>query len=414
MRRVALICSALFLMVAAAQAQPRMKRDDTPAPAAAAPAAPAAKEKEKSAQRGRAAQPAKQQATNPAPVVDTRPRLKRDDMPAAVTAVTPAAPAQPHGKRRTHAATPPQGGGQPGAAAAVRATARDVVACVQTKQTDAAIAGCGRIIDDPKQKPKGRAAALFNRGNALLQKGSPDQAIADFDAAITLEPKNASAYNNRGSAKSEKGDPDGAIEDFNAAIKLNARDASAYFNRANALAAKGESARAINDYDAALKHNRRNVNAYIARGALLLAEGATAKARADMKTAAALDRKNAYTALWHDIAERRAQQKGVLSGVNATKRLDMKAWPAPVVQLFTGAIKQDAVLAAADNADATLKQAHTCEANFYGGEYALITGARDDAVKLFEAAAKDCPHGFLEGIAANAELKGLGQKVGSN
>jgi len=142
--------------------------------------------------------------------------------------------------------------------------------------------------------------------------------------------------------------------------------------------------------------------------------GATAKARGDMKAAVALDRKNAYTALWHDIAERRAKQKGVLISAKATKGLDMKAWPAPVVQLFTGEIKQDAVLAAADNSDATLKQAHTCEANFYGGEYALIAGAREDAVKLFEAAAKDCPHGFLEGIAANAELKGLGAKVGSN
>ena len=35
-------------------------------------------------------------------------------------------------------------------------------------------------------------------------------------------------------------------------------------------------------------------------------------------------------------------------------------------------------------------------------------------IKLFEAAAKDCPHGFLEGIAASAELKGMGQKVGAS
>ena len=68
------------------------------------------------------------------------------------------------------------------------------------------------------------------------------------------------------------------------------------------------------------------------------------------------------------------------------------------------------MLAAADDANPTVKQAHTCEANFYGGQYALIEGQRDDAVKLFEAAAKDCPHGFLEGIAATAELKGLGRE----
>jgi lipoprotein NlpI len=92
----------------------------------------------------------------------------------------------------------------------------------------------------------------------------------------------------------------------------------------------------------------------------------------------------------------------------------MKTWPAPVIRLFTGEIKQDAVMSAADDANPALKQAHSCEANFYGGQYALIAGQRDEAVKLFVAAAKDCPHGFLEGIAAAAELKGLGQKVGAN
>ena len=92
----------------------------------------------------------------------------------------------------------------------------------------------------------------------------------------------------------------------------------------------------------------------------------------------------------------------------------MKAWPAPVMRLFVGELKPDAVLTAADDPNPTVKQAHTCEANFYGGQYALIEGQRDEAAKLFEAAAKDCPHGFLEGIAATAELKGMGQKVGAN
>jgi lipoprotein NlpI len=92
----------------------------------------------------------------------------------------------------------------------------------------------------------------------------------------------------------------------------------------------------------------------------------------------------------------------------------MKTWPAPVIRLFAGEIKQEAVLTAADGADPTMKQAHSCEANFYGGQYALIQGQRDEAQKLFEAAAKECPHGFLEGIAATAELKGMGQKVGAN
>jgi lipoprotein NlpI len=345
-----------------------------------------------------------------APPVDTRPRYKRDDTPVPVVA-TPAQPGVAPTKRRH--ARKPAGAAQPNAAAqAIRATARDIAACAQVGDRDAAIAGCTHIIEDGKQKPKGRVAAYYNRGNAQAAKGDQAAAIADYDEAIKLDPKNARLFNNRGTARSEAGDTDAAIADFSEAIAHDKRYASAYFNRANAYAAKGETGRAIEDYSAAIKHNRRNVNAYIARGALYLATGAAAKARGDTALAARLDRRNSYAVLWLDIVERRARQKGVLA--KGAKGLDMRAWPAPVIRLFTGEIKQDAVMSAADDANPALKQAHSCEANFYGGQYALIAGQRDDAVKLFEAAAKDCPHGFLEGIAAAAELKGLGQKVGAN
>jgi lipoprotein NlpI len=296
---------------------------------------------------------------------------------------------------------------------AVKAGPGDVAACAAGRVADFAINGCTRLIEDKRTKPKGRAGAYFNRGNAWATKGEPDKAIADFDEAIKLDPKNASAYNNRGNAHSDKGETDAAIADFDAAIKANARYASAYFNRGNAYAAQGERERAIKEYDAAIKYNRRNVNAYIARGALLLAGGATPKALADMRQAA-LGRKNAYAVLWLDIAEKRAKQKGVLVNAKNARGLDMKAWPAPVVRLFTGELKADALMAEADNPSASVKAGQVCEANFYGGEHALIGGDRAEAVKLFQAAAKDCPRGFLEGIAAAEELKGLGEKVGAN
>jgi lipoprotein NlpI len=315
--------------------------------------------------------------------------------------------------RKHHLAHKPADGAQPAVAAHTpRATSRDVAACAQVKDHDAAIAGCSHVIDDQKQKPKGRASAYYNRGNAYAAKGEQLPAIADYDEAIKLDPKGSIALNNRGTAKSESGDLDGAIADFGEAITLNKKFASAYFNRANAYAAKGEADQAIEDYTAAIKNNRRNINAYIARGALYLAINSVANAHADVTHATRMARRNVYAVLWEDIVERRAKQKGVLA--KGTKGLDMKAWPAPVIRLFTGEIKQDAVLSAADNPNPTVKQAQSCEANFYGGQYALIADQREDAMKLFEAAAKDCPHGFLEGIAASAELKGMGQKVGAN
>jgi len=402
MRGVA-ICSALILLAALpAQAQSRLKRDDTPAAAQAA----APQKNAKAPKRERASRRAPAGSTEP--VADTRPRLKRDDMPAPVTATAPADTTK-KGRGARRVAAP----GQPGGAQGPKATAKDMAACAQTKDHGATIAGCTSVIDDAKQKPKGRAAAYYNRGNAHSAKGDHEQALADYDEAIKLDPKNASAYNNRGSVRSDKGDVDGALSDFNTAIKNNARYASAYFNRGNIYAAQGDQ-RALKDYDAALKFNRRNVNAYIARGALLLASGASAKARADMRHALALERKNAYAVLWHDIAERRAKQKGVLAGGKGLRDVEMKGWPAPVLLMFVGETKPEAVVEAADDPNAIVKQAHTCEANFYAGQYVLIGGNREEALKFFRTAAKDCPRGFLEGIAASAELKAMGEKSASN
>ena len=386
MRRLVLLCSAFAFLCATASADAQTQ------PATSA-------KRTVSGKKGAA-------VTVP-PLADTRPRYKRDDAPAPVAAtplgVTP--------KKRT-VRRPANLAAQPAATdPGARATARDVAACAQVRDHDAAIAGCSRVIEDPKQKPKGRSASYYNRGNAFAAKGDQGAAISDYDEAIKLEPKNARAFNNRGTAHSDKGELDAAIEDFSNAIKHDARFASGYFNRANAYAAKGEGDRAIDDYTAAIKYNRRNVNAYIARGALYLAGGAAAKAQADMKLASRLERRNAYAVLWQDIAERRGKQKGVLAGGKGLKNVEMNGWPAPLLLMFVGELKPDGALIAADDANPALKEAHTCEANFYGGQHALIGGNRDDAAKLFRAAAKDCPRGFLEGIAATAELKRLDEKL---
>jgi lipoprotein NlpI len=333
--------------------------------------------------------------------------LRRSDDMAPI-----APPQKQEPAKRTNRRAAPKPAGSAPAATGTHATLRDVAACAQVKQPDAAIAGCTRIIEDSRQKAKGRAHSFYNRGNAHSAKGDHAAAIADYDEAIKLAPKNARIYNNRGTSRSDAGELDRAIADFSEAIKQDKRFASAYFNRANAHAAKGETKPALADYTDAIKFNRRNVNAYIARGALLLAAGETANARVDMKLALALDRRNAYAVLWNEIADRRAKQKGVLAG--RAGGVDMKAWPAPVLRLFAGELKADAVLAAADSPDTTVKAAHTCEANFYSGEHALIGGNREEAVKLFSAAAKECPRGFLEGIAAAAELRGLGEKAAAN
>ncbi len=90
-----------------------------------------------------------------------------------------------------------------------------------------------------------------NRSCKLVD-GRPNEAIADFNAALVLDPKSASGLNNRGLAFRKKGELDRAIADYSAAITLNPLYALAFNNRGYAYEAKGLKAGAIADFRQAL------------------------------------------------------------------------------------------------------------------------------------------------------------------
>ena len=62
-------------------------------------------------------------------------------------------------------------------------------------------------------------------------KGDNDQAFADYNEAIRLEPKNAIAFYRRGLAYMRKGDDDRAIADYNEALRLNPTYTPAFCKR---------------------------------------------------------------------------------------------------------------------------------------------------------------------------------------
>src|SRR5882724_10035228 len=68
----------------------------------------------------------------------------------------------------------------------------------------------------------------FERGLEASRGPDHDLAIADYNEAIRLDPKNAAAYNNRGFAYGQKGDYDKALADFSEAIRLKPDYAVAY------------------------------------------------------------------------------------------------------------------------------------------------------------------------------------------
>ncbi|GBU28796.1 hypothetical protein R84B8_02358 [Treponema sp. R8-4-B8] len=132
----------------------------------------------------------------------------------------------------------------------------------QTRAYDLAIADFTAALQlDPNN-----AHIYIERGNAYSDKGDYDRAIADYNQALRLNPNYANAYNNRGIAYKNKGDYDRAIADYNQAIKLYPYFAEAYNNRGFAYDAKGDYDRAIEDYNQAIRLNPNYAVAYNNRG----------------------------------------------------------------------------------------------------------------------------------------------------
>ena len=138
------------------------------------------------------------------------------------------------------------------AAAPTVAAADDAEACGR-QSGDRAIAACSRAIASDKYAGNDLATLHADRGYAWADKGDPDRAIADYDAAIRLDPKYALAYNHRGEAYIDKGDYARAIADLDEAIRLDPKYAHAYTNRGVVWGRKGDFGRAIADYTEAIR-----------------------------------------------------------------------------------------------------------------------------------------------------------------
>lgn len=301
------------------------------------------------------------------------------------------------------------------------------------KDPDRALSDCNEAL----RADSSYAAAYLNRGNAYLNKSDFERAFADFNEAIRLDPKSAWAYVERGNLYKNKGDIDHALADLNEAIRLDPGYALAVFSRGDLYKSMGDFTRAMADMNEAIRLDPNYAPAYFTRGRLsyllgnnpaaledftksikfdaedattyfnrgvayYVVGGRTADAVADFRKATELNPKDAYAAIWRDLAERRNNAPSHLA--EAAKQLDMTVWPAPVIRHFLGELTAEQTFGAAFDTDPKTKLAQTCEANFYSGEFALLKKNKKEAQRLLKLAANDCPQSFIESTAAIAEL----------
>lgn len=94
-------------------------------------------------------------------------------------------------------------------------------AAIVAADDDRVLAVCGDLIGHEKTAATDRVKALAARAAVLARRAQLDPAIADYDAALKLDPLRPDLLNARGEAWRSKGDRPRAIRDFGAAIKLD-------------------------------------------------------------------------------------------------------------------------------------------------------------------------------------------------
>jgi tetratricopeptide (TPR) repeat protein len=130
---------------------------------------------------------------------------------------------------------------------------------------------------------------LVNRGIEKAKNGDLDGAIADFNRAIELNPKDDAPYYNRAQAKRLKKDTAGAVADYTKAIELGSTNPAAYNNRGNARAENKDRDGAIADYTRAIELKPDYARAYYNRAVMKKAKGDITGAKEDFKMAHKLE-----------------------------------------------------------------------------------------------------------------------------
>src|SRR5215475_340363 len=131
---------------------------------------------------------------------------------------------------------------------------------------DQAILFYDRVIRAGGMSAWSTAIALSDRGFAYLDKNRIDRAVADFEAAMKVEPDYAPAFVGRGLAYYWQDKPDLAVADFDEAIRLDPEDEFAYRHRGLVFYYKRNYKRALADAEMAVKLKPEHAAAYFDRG----------------------------------------------------------------------------------------------------------------------------------------------------
>ncbi len=259
-------------------------------------------------------------------------------------------------------------------------------------------------------QPAGPSAEALSQAAAMKRTSlivEVDRLTAGIDSGRLQGRELAEAFRHRGIALSRLSENERAVKDFAKAIELEQLNPEYYEDRAITYLKLREFALAQTDLAMALGLDSKRPTAHREEGRLASYRGEHARAAHSFALAMDNDRGMGavYAAIWLHIAATRG-------GLNASSPLPSFAeglpstlWPAPVIQMFTGAIQPEEAIAKAQSPDVDTDQAQKCEAYFYAGEQYLLDQKPEAAKAAFESAVTTGMTEFLEYDWALRELE---------
>jgi tetratricopeptide (TPR) repeat protein len=137
------------------------------------------------------------------------------------------------------------------------------------------------------------AWAYNRRGERFAELGSEQEAMKDFQAAISYDANHWRAFHNRGVSHATLGKTNEALNDFSRALQINRGYANTWFNRAEILSDRGDYGRALTEYSEAIRLSPKEASFYTGRGRAHARLGRAREAIEDLNAAIRLDPQNA-------------------------------------------------------------------------------------------------------------------------
>ena len=112
------------------------------------------------------------------------------------------------------------------------------------------------------------AKMLHHRGVMLARMERYEEAEADMDRCIYLDPTNAGSYITRAMVRYFRDNLNGALQDYDTSVQIDPGNVTGHYNRGNLRAQIGDDNRAIEDFDFVIAAEPDNLMAVFYRGIL--------------------------------------------------------------------------------------------------------------------------------------------------